>query len=192
MPCPLLMDCADVFAPVIARLAKMSLQAGTPPSKPLNSGLTFLKTLPGTTWNTPLWTGFLHMSLLGIHVKKIKKLCIYTRRQYLSSMPVASEGDGRQTRWSCLVCCSDCLELIAWRHAGSCNKTHCFIIIKPKMQPYCEYFNTGEICLGDGLHLVAETVCHCNNAGFDGAAEWCNVPSGGGARQVNAWCTEEH
>jgi len=33
LPCSLLMDCADVFAPVISRLANMSLQAGTFPAR---------------------------------------------------------------------------------------------------------------------------------------------------------------
>jgi len=33
LPCSLLKDCSDVFAPVIARLANMSLQAGTFPAR---------------------------------------------------------------------------------------------------------------------------------------------------------------
>jgi len=33
LPCSLLKDCADVFAPVITRLANMSLQAGTFPAR---------------------------------------------------------------------------------------------------------------------------------------------------------------
>ena len=77
LPCSLLKDCTDVFAPVIARLATMSLQAGTFPARFKSAQVLPLLKKAGLDRSSPVnYRPISNLSTVSKILEKLEQSCL--------------------------------------------------------------------------------------------------------------------